>query len=461
MRNGPDTGGEIDHQSASTFRLLVPAEEAFANLIRRVVKVLHPRFSCVWLTSGDRLFIHGGMEGAAIDDAGALLAQVGAEPVLRRAMTSVTTLVIDHDETPGPAPRSWVAVPLTDDNGVRLGTIAAGHDRPGYWSDEKVAALEELAKAASLEFALRATIRAYEQDQRAKTEVLERISDLVAMIDDADRLAYLNDAAATVLRRMTGLNRSEALGRGIWALFPLAVGSAFQATYHEVRANHAPAEIELFLPGVRRWFRARMIPTSQGTLISLHDITESRLAYQELAWQAFHDPLTGLPNRALLIQHLERRATHTDAIPHALPRDSVAVIFIDLDDFKDVNDSYGHAAGDLLLSSLAQRLQQALREGDMAVRVGGDEFAILLDQRTTKDDAIAVARRIQHLIHEPFAISDRLITVTASLGVAVRDDGAAAIDALLNAADKAMYRAKRQGGGQVMSTLVNDAVLPA
>ncbi len=161
---------------------------------------------------------------------------------------------------------------------------------------------------------------------------------------------------------------------------------------------------------------------------------------EQLSHQAFHDSLTDLANRSLF----------SDRIDHALLRRSrtgkpVAVLFIDLDDFKAVNDTLGHSAGDQLLIGVAERLRNSLRRPDTAARLGGDEFAVLIEDIDTPLEAEAVAERIFAALVEPFAIAGQSVTVHASIGVAVSDDATDSASRLMRHADVAMYAAKSAG----------------
>ncbi|HXA30515.1 MAG TPA: EAL domain-containing protein [Candidatus Angelobacter sp.] len=166
---------------------------------------------------------------------------------------------------------------------------------------------------------------------------------------------------------------------------------------------------------------------------------------EEMRHLAYHDSLTGLPNRALFVEHLERALARTR-------RDGsrVTVLFLDLDRFKMVNDSLGHAAGDHLLVAVGERLRRCLRATDVAARLGGDEFAVLAEDSEELADADVVAERILDALREPITVSGRELSVTASIGVAV--SGAADGDAqsLLRNADLAMYRAKVDGLGRYL-----------
>ncbi|MGH9173547.1 MAG: putative bifunctional diguanylate cyclase/phosphodiesterase, partial [Vicinamibacterales bacterium] len=170
------------------------------------------------------------------------------------------------------------------------------------------------------------------------------------------------------------------------------------------------------------------------------DITRHKQFAHQLLQQAFHDPLTGLPNRGLFMDRLE----------HALARgqrsgEAVAVIFLDLDNFKVINDSLGHRAGDQLLLLMAERLLLCVREGDTVARLGGDEFTILLEQIEDVNTAVRVAQRILEQSLTLYAIGDRQVAVTASIGIALATSDDESADDLLRNADIAMYEAKRRG----------------
>jgi diguanylate cyclase (GGDEF)-like protein len=176
-----------------------------------------------------------------------------------------------------------------------------------------------------------------------------------------------------------------------------------------------------------------------GRVWSFRDVTDRSRLVDELAHQAFHDHLTGLPNRALLRDRLERAlagARRSGA--------TVSVLFCDLDGFKMVNDTLGHDAGDVLLEQVARRIEHNLRDDDTAARVGGDEFALVLDH-TIADDAIALAHRLLDRLREPFDINGREVFARTSIGIADNHDDALDAEELLSRADVAMYAAKSRG----------------
>ena len=174
-------------------------------------------------------------------------------------------------------------------------------------------------------------------------------------------------------------------------------------------------------------------------MASQRDVTERRALEEQLRHQAFHDPLTGLPNRVLLVDRLE----------HALTRmgrreERVAVFFMDLDDFKVVNDSLGHEAGDGLLVALARRLEGSLRPEDTLARFGGDEFIVLLEDASVLNRATRVAERIMGALREPFVVEGREVFATLSVGIVLADSPRDRPRDLLRKADIAMYRAKEK-----------------
>jgi diguanylate cyclase (GGDEF)-like protein len=182
----------------------------------------------------------------------------------------------------------------------------------------------------------------------------------------------------------------------------------------------------------------------KGIVLNTRDITERKEFEEQLQHQAFHDPVTNLANRALF----------RDRVLHAIERQErdrkpIAVLFMDIDDFKTVNDSLGHAAGDGLLLEVGDRLKKALRAADTAARLGGDEFAILLEDGGEGIQAADVADRIMQMLEEPFTLEGKEVFVRASVGIAVSeeagDGGEEVAEALMRNADVAMYMAKANG----------------
>jgi diguanylate cyclase (GGDEF)-like protein len=247
------------------------------------------------------------------------------------------------------------------------------------------------------------------------------------------------------------VDESAILGRSLLSLVPVEERALLLTAFREAHGNPEAAptvQARVSRPdGEPRVVDCRFAnlladPTVEGIVVRFRDVSEHYVEREQLFHKAFYDELTGLPRRELM----------RDRIVQALRarRDGlldVAVLFVDLDEFKAVNDGHGHAVGDEVLRGVAVRLAACVRDGDSAARVGGDEFAVLLSERVAESDVIAVAARIVRSFDVPLIARDREVTLGASVGVALaraEDDA----DGLLRRADRAMYEAKRRGGRQ-------------
>ncbi|HET7705386.1 MAG TPA: diguanylate cyclase, partial [Thermoanaerobaculia bacterium] len=227
----------------------------------------------------------------------------------------------------------------------------------------------------------------------------------------------------------------------------IAVLDAAIAMHREGTTPHLASEYRMLCrDGAYRWMLGRglAVRDADGTPSriagSQTDITERKVALERLTHDAFHDALTQLPNRALFMDRLGRALENSRRHPNS----SFAVLFLDLDRFKVVNDSLGHVFGDDVLIAAARRLSEIMRSSDTVARLGGDEFTILLhDVRVT--DAVRMAHRIQEALNAPFRINQHEIFTTASIGIALSTSGYEKAEEILRDADIAMYRAKSQG----------------
>ena len=227
--------------------------------------------------------------------------------------------------------------------------------------------------------------------------------------------------------------RLHAHGRQVMLLLPLVaqsdpVGVAELTT----RGSHAIDERRLALAGTLAFEAALAI--------------ENGRLYMQLRERALHDPLTGLANRSLFFDRVEHALARLARREEAV----VSVLFIDLDDFKAVNDTYGHARGDRLLVLIGERLRTVVRPSDTVARLGGDEFALLLEELATADEALVVSGRVLRSFEAPFDLAGQVIAVSVSIGVTLRSAAGATPDELVAEADVAMYEAKRSGKGRVV-----------
>ena len=197
-------------------------------------------------------------------------------------------------------------------------------------------------------------------------------------------------------------------------------------------------------PEGERWFALRVAPlqvSAGGAVVILAEITGRKRAETQLAHQALHDPLTGMANRTLFLDRLGLALARLPRRPTGL-----AVLFLDLDGFKGVNDTLGHTAGDRAIMAVADRIRSVLRPGDTAARMGGDEFTILCEDITSPEDATHIAERVIASVSQPIELPEAKVALTTSVGIAISAEGATS-QSMVRAADSAMYHAKQRGPG--------------
>jgi diguanylate cyclase (GGDEF)-like protein/PAS domain S-box-containing protein len=331
--------------------------------------------------------------------------------------------------------------------------------------------LDDLLRTVSeQERGLRAANEGLEQRVRERTAELRTLS-LVAqrtehavIIADADgRAAWVNEA----FTRMSGYAPDEVLGRRPDELLHGPDTDPDVAAHIAAciaRGQGFAAEVLNYAKdGHAYWVAADVRPVrdDDGALTNFvaieRDVSDRRAREERLRHDALHDGLTGLPNRVLFhdrMAHAARRATRDAS-------DGFAVLFVDLDGFKAVNDTLGHAAGDELLVQAARLLEANVRPGDTVARLGGDEFAILLEHVTAASSATRVADRILARLAEPILVAGREVRVSGSIGIALSGVGGIAFEDTLRGADAAMYRAKADGKGRyaVFDTVIDGPAL--
>ena len=300
-----------------------------------------------------------------------------------------------------------------------------------------------LGETTALKEQAEAGVRSSEERFRS---LVRNASDAICVADSEGRVVTLT----APIEHITGYRPEEYLGKiGFDFIHPDDMGAAIALNADalaqpgrvfrgELRAVHRD--------GSWRWAEISIMnllddPAVKGIVANFHDITERKQFEEKLTFDAYHDHLTGLSNRTAFHEALTRALAR--ARRHGRPN---AVLFLDLDRFKLINDSLGHEVGDHLLIEVAERLRTCLRPEDVVSRFGGDEFAVLLEDIAGNDDAIQVADRIIELLRQPLPLASREIFLTTSIGIAVVRDGDSDPGELLREADQAMYRAKAAGG---------------
>ena len=282
--------------------------------------------------------------------------------------------------------------------------------------------------------------------ERRFRALVEHTADLITLVDNRMAIRFQSPSIEQAL----GWTPEEVIGTKPIVLVHPSDRSRVMLYWRQVLERpgvHPPIDFRA-LKKDGRWRTVETIANNlldrdelAGVVLTTRDITGRRELETQLAHQAFHDELTGLANRALF----------SDRVKHALAvaerKDgSVAVLFLDLDDFKEVNDSLGHQAGDQLLIETARRIEICLRQGDTAARLSGDEFGVLLE-RATRESAAGIAERVLERLCEPIAVAGKELFLRASIGIALSDTDGRVAEELLRNADTAMYRAKASGKG--------------
>ena len=381
--------------------------------------------------------------------------------------TATRQLQRTHPDDVGPlvrAVRAWTADPEPSRLDVARGASAALGDRLGSaqrWADIRAAVVHgSLLMLVSVGWFLwfRRLVRRHRDLERAVTEsqlvvagerrlmaLVQNSADMVAVLEPDSTMTFVSPASIAVLGRtpesLTGHKLAHQLNMTDMPVFIGQLAASREGDQGVMlRVAHADGR-ELVLEGTLTNLMSE--PAVNGWVLTLRDVTDRLALQEELSHQAFHDALTGLANRRLF----------GDRLAHALrPRgrdgEPLAVLFLDLDDFKNVNDSVGHGTGDELLVAVAQRISSCIRQGDTAARLGGDEFAILMEDADLAT-AQEVAARLQQALHAPVEVGGGRHSVRASIGIAEAMPGETSGEDALRNADVAMYWAKDRGKGTI------------
>ena len=339
---------------------------------------------------------------------------------------------------------------LREDGSVVWTRLNAAAMRDGLTSRGRVQTVEDITgrKAADRELEL-AQEALFEEKERAQV-TLSSIGDAVLCTDISGKVTYLNPVAET----MTGWTAADALGQPLGEVFRIIDGTNRQPVDNPVqRAIDENRIVGLATDSIlirRDSFESAIEDSSapihnrhgqvSGAVIVFHDVSETRAMAQKMAHLARHDFLTALPNRLLLTERFSWSIGQAQR-----HHKQVALLFLDLDYFKDINDALGHLIGDQLLQSVAGRLLKCVRSTDSVCRQGGDEFVILLAEIEHRQDAAQVAEKLVAAQLAPHHVEGHELQVTLSIGISIYPDDGLVADALLQNADTAMYCAKAKG----------------
>jgi diguanylate cyclase (GGDEF)-like protein/PAS domain S-box-containing protein len=292
--------------------------------------------------------------------------------------------------------------------------------------------------------------RALRESDRFVQTILDSIQEGLVVYDQ--ELSYL--VWNRYMERLSGLPAERVIGRGAIEVFPHLKEQGVDLVLRRALDGEAVEveDIRYFHPvtGEVRWYTGAYAPLRDaggaivGVVANIHDVTERKRMEERLAHDALHDALTGLPNKALFVDRLQRALERS----RRRPEDVFAVLYLDLDRFKVVVESLGHAVGDRLLVDLAHRLQSSLRNVDTVARMGGDEFAVLLEELPVAGDASRAAERILADVRTPFDLDGHEVFTTGSIGITLGSAEYETAEEILRDADIAMYRAKSLGRGR-------------
>jgi len=295
------------------------------------------------------------------------------------------------------------------------------------------------SRMAALDLATQLGMDLAASEARAKA-VMDSAVEAIVTADGLGHIESANPAAEALF----GWTETELVGRPIGSLAPALAVDEETSGLHDVRWE----EKEHLVEGVRKDGSTLPLDVSLATTVVTgaemftviaRDATVRKLHEDQLEHQATHDPLTGLANRKLFDELLVRAVFRSER-----SRRAIAVLYMDLDGFKDVNDVFGHQAGDRVLAETSRRLESVIRPGDIVARLGGDEFVVLCENLATPDDAEKIAARIVTTAGRPIPVAAGVATVSASVGIAIGSPGESAAS-IVARADEAMYRTKQDG----------------
>lgn len=427
------------------------SEEAILARALDVVSMVAPSSGMVAAVLQEDVVVWADSRSLAADDADALL----GGPLLSALRGAGTDqegnlTMCSWDASAGVGDflgRPVVAALVESGSSLLLALVGNKDDRRP--SEDATAVVAALARQACQAVTTLTLVREREAEAAAKTEqrigaLVRHSSDVTTLVDESGTILFISPS----VERILGYSAVDLVGSNSLELVHPEDRPSVEGVLRNAMKDSAAASFECRLRrSDGRWLVAESSlnsllhdPEVRGVVLNTRDVSERKALENELAHQALHDSLTDLANRELF----------RDRVSHSLARSArhdtpIAVLSIDLDDFKKINDGRGREAGDVLLVAVAQRLKSVLRGPDTAARMAGDEFALLVEDVRNPDDAVVVATRILESMSTPFEIDGREVMVGCSIGVAVASPREETADELLRNADVAMHAAKQAG----------------
>jgi len=399
----------------------------------------HDRANLVALCS------HGRLSNALTLSLGGGVSQVVLDQGSLSIVTRVREEFPDDDMLAALEAESFVGRRLPDTGGISMGLLGVAHGSPLPDPSFIESLMGTFAGRVAAELERRRQEDMLRSNELRLRSIVESAPVCIHEIDPAGRFLSINAEAA---RQVGNMYADEIIGQPyLDYVAPWDQKRVSDLVAQACEGRACQFEYTSVVDGRARVFSASLVPLGDedGQVTKLlgysRDITAQKTSEQQLVHRAEHDSLTDLPNRGLFMDRLRSGIARAKRNNQPL-----ALLFVDLNDFKPVNDRHGHQTGDRLLRVVAQRLMAAVREVDTVARVGGDEFAVILEAITDAEDAAAVAVKIAECIGEPFSIDSHTLSIGASTGIAIYPGDGDGVSSLLQHADAEMYRAKRAGG---------------
>ncbi|GAB5461990.1 diguanylate cyclase [Hoeflea alexandrii] len=432
-------------------------EEAHVRITRLAAKTFNVPIAAISLIEGDRLWFKAHI-GNAYNEISRKLTFC-AHAICQDKVFVVEDATKDPRFSDNPyvtgAPhlRFYAGAPLRASGGLNLGTVNILDTKPRTITDDERESLADLAAMVIDSFEMRQLLNRANAAERRFIDAMESLPNGFVLYDKDDRLVICNERYREIYAEsakyiVPGASFEEIIRNGVEnGQYPDAIGNEEAWIAERLEMHQNPGEpIEQHLPG-DTWLRVQERRTSEGGLVGFRfDITELKRQERELIRLAWTDSLTDAMNRHRFMDLAGKEIERTKR------RDGeLSLLLLDADHFKQINDKYGHAAGDAILKGLVERWTRSLRSHDLIGRIGGEEFSILLPEANAAN-AIRTANRLRKEIAEvPFAFEGQLLRVTVSIGVATLAAGED-LPSLMQRADRALYRAKEAGRDEVIAS---------